>query len=187
MPEPLQTAAMRTSWRISPAPSISACGDFDAREGGLFDGVGGQDGLGDLLKVVRLRAEDLASSGSAAMSFSAGSGTPMTPVEEGNTSSGLQAKVSCGGLASGAGGVDAGLAGGAVGVAGVDGDHADFAAGGAEMLSVHKQRRGFDAIAGESGGGDAGASATIKAKSVRPLCLSPALVAPKRNPRGMTN
>ena len=32
----------------------------------------------------------------------------------------------------------------------------------------------------------AGASATMRAKSVRPLCLSPALAAPKRKPRGST-
>ena len=37
---------------------------------------------------------DAASAGSTAMSFSAGSGTPMMPVEEGKTSSGGQSKIS---------------------------------------------------------------------------------------------
>ena len=39
---------------ISPGPSISGVVDFDAREGGLLYGVGGDDGLGDLLEVVGL-------------------------------------------------------------------------------------------------------------------------------------
>ena len=72
--------------------------NFNSREGGFFHRVGGDDGFGDLLKMVRLRTDDAASAGSAAISFSAGSGTPMTPVEEGKTSSGLQPKVSAAAL-----------------------------------------------------------------------------------------
>jgi hypothetical protein len=89
----------------------------------------------------------------AAISFSAGSGTPMMPVEEGKTSSGRQPKSWAAGLAGGAGRIQAGLASGAVGVAGVDGGYAHLASGGLQMLLVHNQRRGGDAVGGESGGG----------------------------------
>ena len=96
---------------------------------------------------------DAARAGSTAMSFSAGSGTPMMPVEEGKTSSGGQPKIFCGGRAGGARGVQAGLPRGAVGVAGIDGDNAHLAAGGAQVFLVHNQRRGGDAVGGEGGGG----------------------------------
>ncbi len=58
-----------------------------------------------------------------------------------------------GGIAGGAGGVEAGLAGGAVGVAGVDGHDAHFAPGGAQVLLVHDEGRGDDAVGGEGRGG----------------------------------
>ena len=73
--------------------SVAAC-QIEAREGRLLHRVRGQDGLRHLLKMIGLGAERAASSGSAAISFSAGSGTPMMPVEEGKTSSARQPKSS---------------------------------------------------------------------------------------------
>ena len=133
--------------------AVGTC-DFEAREGGLLHRVGGEDGLRGLHESGRIpRRAMRPAPGSAAISFSAGSGTPMMPVEEGKTSSGAAGEDLGGGGAGGAGGVEAGLAGGAVGVAGVDGDHAHFAPGGAQVLLVHDERRGDDAVGGEGGGG----------------------------------
>ena len=75
------------------------------------------------------------------------------PVEEGKTSSGWQPKMLGDGFARGAGRVQAGLAGGAVGVAGVDGDNAQPTSGGAQVLLVDNEGRGGDAVGGEGGGG----------------------------------
>jgi len=73
--------------------------------------------------------------------------------------------------------VKAGLAHGAVGIAGVDGGHAHFAAGGAEMLLVHDEGGGGDAVGGEEsccadGGvgndqGEVGTTAPLQAGSCR--------------------
>ena len=48
--------------------------------------------------------------------------------------------------AGGAGRIEPGLTGGAVGVARIDGDDADLAASGAQVLFVDDKRSGFDAV-----------------------------------------
>ena len=78
-----------------------------------------------------------------------------------------------GGFAGGAGCVEPGLARGAVGVAGVDGDDAHFAAGGAEVLLSTMSGAALTRLAGEGCGsagggvgddqGEVGASALLEA------------------------
>ena len=131
MPEPLQ---MRGD------PHLFAV-DLEPREGGLLHRVGGQDGLGHLLKMIGFRAQP----------------RPPEPGKRRNQLLGRQrhaddscrrwkhflrpaAEHSRRGFARGAGRIQASLAHRAVGVAGVDGHHAHFAAGGAQMLLVHQQR-----------------------------------------------
>jgi hypothetical protein len=67
--------------------------NLETSECGLLDEIGREDGLGRLRKMARLGPIDAASSGITATSFSAGSGTPMIPVDDGNTSSARQPKM----------------------------------------------------------------------------------------------
>jgi hypothetical protein len=76
------------------------------------------------------------------------------------------------------------LARGAVGVAGVDGDYADRLPEARRFSLSMISGAAVTRLAVKAAAALAGASATMRAKSVRPLFLSPALVAPKRKPRG---
>ena len=72
-------------------------------------------------------------------------------------------------------GVESGLTGGAVGVAGVDGDHAYLAAGSAQVLLVHDQRRGGDAVGRRSVLGSVPtqcAMAAVDEAVMQSLCLT---------------
>ena len=144
---------MRISCGIWPEPSIFGSEYFEAGEGGLLDGVGGEDGFGDLLEVIGFRAEGGGKFGKRGNEF-------FRRQRDADDAGGgredffrLAVKGFGGGFAGGARGVDAGLADRAVGVAGVDGDDAHFAAGGAEMFRIDEERCGVDAITGEGGGG----------------------------------
>ena len=77
----------------------------------------------------------------------------MIPVDDGNTSSGLQPNTCATRFACGARGVQARLARGAVGVSGIDGHGAHLAARRAQMLLVDQHGRGLHAVAGEGGRG----------------------------------
>ena len=88
MPEPLHSPAMRTS--------LSS--DLEPRKRGLLHHIGGEDGLRHLLKRSDSAPSGAASAGIAAISFSAGRGTPIMPVDEGKTSSALQWKTSAAAL-----------------------------------------------------------------------------------------
>ena len=136
-----QHGGVRNKLRVDHARALAAGRDANlparsvrprnvkTRKGGLLHRVGRENGLGRLAGSGRIpRPSDAARPGSAAISLSAGSGTPMMPVEEGKTSSGLQPKTLSGGGAGGVRSVEAGCSGGAVGVAGVDGNHAHLAA-----------------------------------------------------------
>jgi hypothetical protein len=140
MPEPLQKAAMRTSL---PGP------DFQAGEGGFFHGVGGENGLGDLLEVVELRAQGCYQGGQRRDQLfgrqrdaddAGGGGKDLS----GRT---LEERAAAAQVASGGG--QAGLTRGAVGVAGIDGHHAYAAARCAQMLLVDNDGRGSDQVGGE--------------------------------------
>src|SRR5271169_5419213 len=125
--------------------------------------------------------------GSTVTIFSAGSGTPMMPVEEGKTCSGGQAKI-CAQAAQVARAASrpawpaAQLALPALMAA-------------TRTLPPVARRCSLSTINGaavtrlavKTAAALAGASATMTAKSVRPLFLSPALTAPKRKPRGRKN
>ncbi len=109
------------------------------------------------------------------------------PVEEGKTCSGRQPKISAAAAQVARAASSPAWPGGAVGVAGIDGDYANLAAGGAQVLLVHNKGAAVTRLAVKTAAALAGASATMRAKSVRPLFLSPAFAAPKRKPRGREN
>ena len=127
--------------------------DFDAGEGGLLHRVGGQDGLGDLRKWSGSAPSEAASAGMHVNELLRRQRDADDAGGGGEDFLGLAGEDLGRGVAGGVGGVETGLAGGAVGVAGVDGHDAHLAAGGAEMLLVHDERRGGDAVGGEGGGG----------------------------------
>ena len=125
--------------------------NFNARKGGLLYGVGGDDGFCNLLEVVGLRADGFGKVRQCGDEF-------FRRQRNADDAGGgwedffwLAAECFGCGFAGGAGCIDTGLTHGAVGVAGIDGDDADLAGGGAEVFRVNEKWRGFDAVAGERG------------------------------------
>ena len=127
--------------------------DFEVREGNLLHGVGSENGLGNLLKVVELRTQRRGERGENGDQLFRRQGDADDAGGRGENLLGRAIEDRGGGGAGDAGGDHAGLTSGAVGVAGVDGGHANTPATGAEMLFVHDQRRGDDAVGCEGGGG----------------------------------
>ncbi len=137
-------------------PLVIYPGVETGEKGRLFHGVGGQDGFGNLLKVIRLGTDGFRKFRQRGDEF-------FRRQRNADNSGGRRKdffRFACerlgGRLAGGAGSIDAGLSDSAVGVAGIDGDHADPAARCEKMFRVNEQRRGLDAIACECGGGSCG-------------------------------
>ena len=128
---------------------------------------------------------EAANSGMTAISFSAGSGTPMIAGRRRKYLFGAAAKDASRGGAGLARSPQSRFAGRAVCISGIDRNHTDFPPV-ALRFSLSMSRGAavtrFDVNAAAA---LAAASATITAKSGRPLALRPALVAAKRKPRGM--
>ena len=183
MPEPLPKAAMRT-WRGRPldAPGTAAAATSMWAKA-VFSTVSVvRMALAASMKRSDSAPMEAARSGNTAIIFSAGSGAPMTPVEEGNTSSVRQAK--------------------AWAAAAHTARAASRPAWPAAQLALPAlmattrtlppvaRKCSLSRITGaattrfdvNAAAALAGASATITAKSVRPLALRPALAAPKRKP-----
>ena len=180
MPEPFPNPAILTS-RASPSPPPRS-----SRANAVFSTV----------SVVRMAwaaswncvgsaASDASRSGRAAASFSTGRGTPMIPVEEGNTSSARQpnrsaaaAQVARAALRPASPAAQLALP--ALMATTRTCPPVAFKCSLSIISGAAITRLEVNAAAAL-----AGASATIIAKSVRPLAFSPALVAPKRKPKGM--
>jgi hypothetical protein len=178
MPEPLPRAAMRTS-RGEPG-SV----DFEAGEGGFLYGVGGEDGLGYLLEVVELRAERCGEGGKDGDQLFRGKRDADDAGGGRKDFLGQAAEDFGGGVAGGARGGQTGFAGGAVGVAGVDGDYANMLPVARRLSLSTMSGAAMTRLEVNAAAALAGLSATMRAKSVRPLFLRPALMAPNLKPRG---
>ena len=126
-----------------------------------------------------------ASSGSLARILSTGSGTPMIPVEDGTISAArtLSSRASC--PANLLARSYTGFAGSAVGVARVHDHRPNSAAAGRERGAPYLERRRYHLVLGEDGGRrGAGDKLRTRARSGRPLALTPAQAAEKLNPAG---
>ena len=111
----------------------------------------------------------------------------MMPVEEGKTSSGLQAKILAAAAQVARAAARPGSPAAQLALPALMAATRTWPPVAREMSLVDDERCGGDAIGGEDGGGAGRESATMRAKSVRPLFLRPALAAPKRKPRGRRN
>jgi len=111
-------------------------GDFDAGEGGLLHGVGGEDGVGDLKEAIGLSAQGCGKGGHRVNELV---GRQRDTDDAGGRWKDLiraAGEDAGGGSAGSVGGIEASLTGGAVGVAGVDGHHAHFSLGCGQVLLV---------------------------------------------------
>ena len=143
------------------------------REGGLLHGIGGEDRLGSLVEVAVFGAERCGKSGQDGDELFRGQRDADDAGGRWKNLFRAAAENAGGGGAGGAGGAETGLASGTVGIAGVDGDNAHAAAGGAQMLLVNDEGRGDDAVRGEGRGsagrrvrdneGEVGAAAGLQA------------------------
>ena len=104
--------------------------------------------------------------GSLLTIFSAGKGTPMIPVEDGNTSSGFTPSRRAGFAADLPAGAKSGRTGGAVGVSRVHRDRPHPASAGLERRPANLQRCGYDSVPGEDGSGR-GSSTGFNQRQIR--------------------
>ncbi len=180
IPEPLPKAATRTS-RVAPSASFNssrAKAIFSTRSVVRIACAASEKSLGSEPTLA-------ASSGNAAISFSAGSGTPMIPVEDGNTSSARQTNVRATAAqvsraARRPASPAAQLAFPALMAATRTRPPVELKCSLSMINGAAITRFDVNAAAAL-----AGASATIRAKSGRPLAFRPAFTAPNRNPLGM--
>jgi len=111
----------------------AGAGNFDVGEGGLLNGVGGENGFGYIEEVIDLCAECGGGFGQRGDKFFGGKRDADDSGGRWEDFFGLAAEGFRGGFAGGDGGVESCLAGGAVGVACIDGGETNAASGGGEI------------------------------------------------------
>jgi len=146
--------------RVNHAGAFAKAGDADfiaidveAGEGGLLDGIGGENGLCDFKEAIEFRTQRCGEGGQGGDELFSRERDADDARGRRKDLLGRAVKEFGDGIARGVGGGQAGGAGGAVGVSGVDGDGADLAAGSAQVFFIDDEGRGSDAVGREGGGG----------------------------------
>ena len=151
--------------------------------------VGGHDGVGEREDAALAGDRAAMSSGNLARIFSAGSRTPMMPVEEGKTSAAGTPNSFPASRQTLFAGLNAVAASGAVGVSGVHDDGSNPSAGRKQSRAANFHRSGDHPVLREQRGRRARSRTACharptSARSGRPLTLMPAATAEKENPSG---
>ena len=180
MPEPLPKAAMRTS-RTAPSPPADS-----SRAKAIFSTISVvRMACAASRKMTRVSAERGSKLGQRRDQLFRGQRNANDPGRRRKNLFGAAAEGLRSGGAGGARGTQPGLARGAVGIAGIDGHHAHTPAGRASNVCLSMMRgAAITRFEVNAAAALAGASATIRAKSGRPLAFRPAFAGSKSKAAG---